>query len=58
MTEDEIRELILSQSPNRKLSCKQAFEIAEKAGVSKKRLGEILNEIEVKVCSCQLGCFS
>ncbi|MGA8830192.1 MAG: hypothetical protein ACLPVO_13220 [Desulfomonilaceae bacterium] len=57
MNESEIKEFILTRSPNNKMSCREAFEIAEQTGVSRKRIGQILNELEIKVHSCQLGCF-
>jgi hypothetical protein len=57
MNESEIKEFILARSRNHKMSCREAFEIAEQTGVSRKRIGQILNELEIKVTSCQLGCF-
>ncbi len=58
MDEIQIRRLILDQFPGRKISCREAFEVAEKLGLSKKRLGQILNDLKIKVYSCQLGCFN
>ena len=42
---------------NGKISCKQAQEIAEEEGIPYKDMGSMLNELKVKVASCQLGCF-
>ncbi len=43
---------------NGRLPCPVAFRIAEKYGVSRKHIGDTTNKIEVKISSCQLGCFS
>jgi hypothetical protein len=52
-----IKEKIQTQTKNNKISCKQAFKIAEEAGISPGVLGEMLNEMKIKVAACQLGCF-
>ncbi len=57
MNESEIRELIIARSPNNKIPCREAFDIAKQTGVSRKKIGQMLNELEIKVHSCQLGCF-
>jgi hypothetical protein len=33
------------------------FKIAEDFGISKGEIGDILNEMKVKISQCQLGCF-
>ena len=58
MDESEIKRLILNQFPNHKISCKEALELADKTGVSKRTIGQILNDLKIKVFSCQLGCFN
>lgn len=57
MSEEKAKELITQSAKDNKLPCAQAFRIAEETGVPKKRIGEILNEMDVKLMSCQLGCF-
>jgi len=42
---------------SRKLSCVQAFELAERFGLSKFQIGRICNENNIKISNCQLGCF-
>ena len=44
-------------SKNGKISCKQALKLAEDEGISSRDLGNLLNELKVKVMGCQLGCF-
>jgi len=42
---------------NGKLPCAAAFQIAKKLGVAPKQVGDAANEINIKIASCQLGCF-
>ena len=44
-------------SKDGKISCKQALKLAEEEGISSRELGNLLNELKVKVMGCQLGCF-
>ena len=53
----KLEETILRKSKGGKLSCAMCFKIAEDQGVSKNKVGKILNEMKVKVSQCQLGCF-
>ena len=39
------------------LSCHRAHVIREELGVSLSRIGQICRELNVKITSCQLGCF-
>ena len=33
------------------------LKLREDFGISKKRMGKILNEMKIKISQCQLGCF-
>ncbi|MEW6140495.1 MAG: hypothetical protein AB1733_19920 [Thermodesulfobacteriota bacterium] len=44
------------QSDNR-ISCKAACDIAELAGVPPRKVGNLLDEMKIKIFGCQLGCF-
>lgn len=57
MEELEIKELIKNKQSNNKISCKTALELADQSGVSRRKLGSLLDEMGVKIHSCQLGCF-
>jgi hypothetical protein len=57
MKKEELIEKAKGESRNGKISCRQAFKLAEETGLSPKDLGSLLNEIGVKVSACQLGCF-
>ena len=57
MDKEKITEKARALSKNGKISCKQALTLAEEEGISSRDLGNLLNEIKIKVASCQLGCF-
>ena len=57
MDKTKVTEKVKALSKNGKISCKQALKLAEEEGISSRDLGNLLNEIKVKVASCQLGCF-
>ncbi len=40
-----------------KLPCAVAFKITRKLEVSPKQVGEAANRLNIKIASCQLGCF-
>jgi len=42
---------------NNRITCAKAWEFADKFGITKKEIGEILNELKIKITNCQLGCF-
>lgn len=57
MDEKELRELILTKQVDGTISCSTALHIAEKAGTSAMKIGRLLNDMNIKIKSCQLGCF-
>jgi hypothetical protein len=57
MDRKRLEETILEKAKNGKLPCAVCFKIAEDFGISKKEMGKILNEMNVKIGQCQLGCF-
>jgi hypothetical protein len=40
-----------------KLTCSDAFELAEKFNMEIIQIGRLCNERNIKICKCQLGCF-
>jgi len=40
-----------------KLPCAVAFKIAGKLGVTPRQVGDTANKLNIKIVSCQLGCF-
>ena len=42
---------------NGKLPCAVAFRIAKKLKISPRQVGDAANKLNIKISSCQLGCF-
>jgi len=53
----ELDKEIQAHLVNGKLPCAIAFLIAQKFKVNPKEVGEACNRLQIKVRSCQLGCF-
>lgn len=54
---DKLKEKVMAQARDGKITCKEAFEIAESMGVKPLTVGKLLNELNIKIRQCQLGCF-
>ena len=57
MDRKKLEETILAKAKEGKISCASCFKIAEDLGISKQEMGEILNQMKIKIGYCQLGCF-
>jgi len=57
MDEERLKEIIMKRQSEKRISCRAALAIAEETGVPSSTIGRLLNEIEIKIQSCQLGCF-
>jgi hypothetical protein len=57
MTDEEIKMLIIKKQSGNRISCEAACDIAEQTGVSRIEVGRLLDEMKIKIHSCQLGCF-
>lgn len=57
MTQEELRNRIRAAAPEGKIPCAAAFKLAEELNISRKELGNLLNELRIKIIQCQLGCF-
>jgi len=57
MKVQELKKAVVTASRNGGISCKAALTLAAKLGVTPKRIGDICNELKIKIHSCQLGCF-
>lgn len=57
MSQEDIKVRIKAAAPEGKIACAAAFRLAEELGLSRKDLGELLNELKIKIMHCQLGCF-
>ena len=57
MTKEELKAKIKAAAPQGKIPCAAAFKVAEEVGISRAEMGELLNEMKIKIIQCQLGCF-
>jgi len=57
MDESRIKEALTEKASEQGISCRDAFKIAEDTGAPTLIIGKLLNELNIKVRSCQLGCF-
>jgi hypothetical protein len=57
MSDAKIKKALEEAGITDKITCPQAFDIAEKAKVSRGAVGEYLTKNHIKIRSCQLGCF-
>jgi len=48
---------IVEQRTGGRITCAECFEIAERAGVARRVVGEAANRTEVRIVRCQVGCF-
>ncbi len=57
MSREELVRAIRSAAVNNRLSCEAAHTLAKALRVSLKEIGELCNELKIKISACQLGCF-
>ena len=57
MVQEELKARIKAAAPECRIPCAAAFRLAEELGLSRKNLGELFNELKIKITHCQLGCF-
>lgn len=57
MDKESLKALLLEKAKDKKLPCKVAFKISEEHNVALKDIGNMANELAIKIIECQLGCF-
>lgn len=57
MDKEKLIEKIKSRAKDNRMPCAEAMKIAEEEQVPSNLIGEILDEIGIKVTTCRLGCF-
>ncbi len=53
----KLEEIINEKCTDGTISCEEALSIAKDLGIPAKDVGSKLNEMDIKINSCQLGCF-
>ncbi len=54
---EELAELIKQKSRDNMISCAQARALAEELNLPYQIVGDMANDLKIKVRYCQLGCF-
>jgi hypothetical protein len=57
MSPEDVKAKIQAAAPEGKIACAEAFRLAEALGLSRQDLGELLDDLKIKITQCQLGCF-
>jgi hypothetical protein len=57
MDREKLEKALRERAKEGKLPCAMCFKIAEEFGIPKREIREILNELNIKISQCQLGCF-
>ena len=57
MSQEDVKARIKAAAPDGKIGCAAAFRLAEELGLSRRDLGELLDDLKIKITHCQLGCF-
>jgi hypothetical protein len=57
MIQEELKGKIRAAAPEGKIPCALAMNLAKELGISRQEMGELLNELRIKITQCQLGCF-
>lgn len=54
---EEISKGLKKRAVNNEITCSECFKMADELKVSLFEIGEVANELNIKVRNCQLGCF-
>ena len=54
---ERIIEAVRHAAVDNRLSCEAAHRIGETLNVPLREIGAVCNELQIKIASCQLGCF-
>ena len=57
MDREELKQALKEEAVEGNISCEKAWELADKADVEKIEVGELADEVGIKIRACQLGCF-
>lgn len=54
---EKVKEAILEASRENRISCRAARKVASDFDVPVRFVGDLINELKIKIVSCELGCF-
>lgn len=55
--EDQLLELLRQRATDGRITCAEAWSVAEELGVSKAETGQAADTLGIRIKDCQLGCF-
>jgi len=58
MEREQVIKAVKERAKEDRIPCAVCFQIAEEYGIPKRELGKLLNELGIKVISCQMGLFN
>lgn len=56
-TKDKLKEFIEERATDGRISCEDAWQIADELGLPKQEFVSAADDLGIKIHSCQLGCF-
>jgi len=54
---EEAKKKLLESAPKGRLPCVIAFKVARDYNLTAAEVGQLCNELKIKIVNCQLGCF-
>ncbi len=57
ISDEKIKEKIQEVSNEGKITCTAAHEVAKELDVPIGKVGQLINQLELKIIACELGCF-
>ncbi len=56
-SDEKVKEKIREVSKNGKISCRAAHKVARELNVPVRKVGKLINQLNLKIVACELGCF-
>ena len=55
--EQQLRAAIRGLAPAGRAPCRRLLALADRTGTPPRRIGQLCDEMKVRIAACQLGCF-
>lgn len=56
-SKEVLKEAVKNAAREGRLTCEKAHELGKELGVTLQEIGAVCNELQIKIKTCQLGCF-
>jgi hypothetical protein len=57
VSKEVLKEAVKNAAIEGRLTCEKAHELGKELGVTLQEIGAVCNELQIKIKTCQLGCF-